>query len=76
MFFMRLNDAYDSLLDTLFLGFFPVLVVYFFPSVVFISDMGSIIDVGLFFILYGSFIYNKTIVEAVFAVKFMGNDFY
>ena len=65
-----------SLLDTLFLGFYPMLAIYTVASVSFLSYFGSIINIGLFLFIYGSFVYQKTIVEAFFAVKFMGDDFY
>lgn len=71
---LRFTGQY-SLLDTLFLGFFPVLAAYTVPSVVFISYFGSIINIGIFLFIYGSFVYNKTIVEAFFAVKFYGDRF-
>ena len=71
---LRFTGRY-SLLDTLFLGFYPVLVAYIVPSVLFLSYLGSIINIGIFLFLYGSFVYNKTIVEAFFAVKFYGDRF-
>ncbi len=71
---LRYTGQY-SLLDTLFLGFYPVLAAYAVPSVLFISSLGSIIDIGIFLFIYGSFVYNKTIVEAFFAVKFYGDRF-
>ena len=72
---LRFNGQY-SLLDALFLGFYPVLAAYTVASVAFTSHLGSIIDIGIFLFIYGSFVYQKTIVEAFFAVKFMGDDFY
>ena len=71
---LRFTGNY-SLLDTLFLGFYPALVLYALLSVWLTSSFGSIIDIGLFLFLYGSFVYNKTIVEAFFAVKFYGDRF-
>ena len=64
-----------SLLDTLFLGFYPLVAAYAIPSALFISYLGSIITIGVFLFMYGSFVYNKTMVEAFFAVKFYGDRF-